>query len=95
MLELEWQQKMKEEFSAGADEKQVVVQTKERKRLDMMEKLKEVGGPFINSDMVKDFIELAEMSEKAKQKRLKLKVQFARESSTSTSFDFKVRYNKK
>ena len=29
-LEIEWQQKMKDKFSAGADEKQVVAQNKER-----------------------------------------------------------------
>ena len=41
MLELEWQDKMKEKFATGADEKQIVAQAKERKRLDMLEKLKE------------------------------------------------------
>ena len=82
-LEIEWQQKMKDKFSAGADEKQVVAQTKERKRLDMMEALKDVGGPFTNSDMVKEYVEAADLPEKTKQKRLKLEVQFARESSTT------------
>ena len=82
-LEIEWQQKMKDKFSAGADEKQVVAQTKERKRLDMMEALKDVGGPFTNSDMVKEYVEADDLSEKTKQKRLKLEVQFARESSTT------------
>ena len=49
----------------------------------MMEALKDVGGPFTNSDMVKEYVEAADLPEKTKQKRLKLEVQFARESSTT------------
>ena len=49
----------------------------------MMEKLKVVGGPFTNSDMVMEYMEDREVTEKLKQKRLKLELQFARESSTS------------
>ena len=48
-LELEWQAKMKEKFAAGAEEKQIVAQTKERKGLKLLEDLKESGGPFTDA----------------------------------------------
>ena len=83
MLELQWQEKMKAKFATGADEKQIVAQAKERKRLDMLEKLKDLGGPFTDADMVRDFLGLPDIPDKFKQKRLKLEVQFARESSTT------------
>ena len=82
-LELEWQKNMKEKFAAGADEKQIVAQTKERKRLDMLEKLKRLDGPFTDADMVEDFLKAKDIPDKVKQNRLKLEVQFARESSTT------------
>ena len=83
MLELKWQENMKEKFATGADEKQIVAQNKERKRLDMLEKLKVLGGPFTDADMVKDYLEVPDIPDKTKQKRLKLEMQFARESSTT------------
>ena len=55
-LELQWREKMKEKVATGADEKHIVAQTKERKRLDMLEKLKKVDGPFTDADMVEDFM---------------------------------------
>ena len=48
-----------------------------------MDKLKIVGGPFTNSDMVQEYMDDSDVAEKEKQKRLKLEMQFARESSTS------------
>ena len=83
MLELKWQESMKQKFASGADEKQVVAQAKERKRLDMLEKLKVADGPFTDADMVKEYLENRDMTDKVKQSRLKLEVQFARESSTT------------
>ena len=74
---------MKQKFASGADEKQVVAQAKERKRLDMLEKLKVADGPFTDADMVKEYLENRDMTDKVKQSRLKLEVQFARESSTT------------
>ena len=43
-------------FAGGADEKQVQAQLKERKRLNILEDLKEAGGPFTSSEEVKDFL---------------------------------------
>ena len=81
-IELEWKKEMKAKFAAGADSKQVIAQTKERKRLDMMDKLKALGGPFTNADNVEDYL-TSELHTKEKQARLKLEIQFARESSTT------------
>ena len=73
-IELRWQESMKEKFAQGADEKQVVAQSKERKRLDMLEKLKLDKGPFTDSDMVREYIEDKNNPDKEKQGRLELEV---------------------
>ena len=65
---------MKEKFAQGADEKQVVAQSKERKRLDMLEKLKLDKGPQTDSDMVREYIEDKNNPDKEKQGRLELEV---------------------
>ena len=82
-LELEWQQKTKEKFAAGAEEKQLVAQQKERKRLDMLDQLKAGGGPFTDADQVQEYLGKLGLSEKEKQARLKKELQFAREISTT------------
>ena len=82
-IELEWQQKTKEKFAAGAEEKQLVAQLKERKRLDMMDQLKAGGGPFTDAEQVQEYLDRPGQSEKEKQARLKKELQFARESSTT------------
>ena len=73
---------MAEKFATGADEKQVLAQTQERKRLNMLEELKLLGGPFTNADEVQSVLE-SDMDEKLKKKRMKMEVQFARDSSTT------------
>ena len=84
-LQLQWSTKMKDKFASGANEKVICAQTKERKRLDMLEKLKLVGGPFTDADSVQTFLDIPEnvLGDKEKQKRLKLEMQFSRESSTT------------
>lgn len=84
-VELAWSEKMKEKIKQGYSEKQVVGQTKERKRLDMLEALKEAGGPFTDAAAVQAYLDLenVEMNAKKKQSRLKLELRFARESSTT------------
>lgn len=81
-VELRWSKKMEEKFAAGANEKQVVAQNQERKRLNMMEELKLLGGPFTNEDEVKQVLQ-SSMDEKLKKKRMKMEIQFARDSSTT------------
>ena len=82
-LMLEWNENMKEKIAKGADIKQVVAQTKERKRLDILEELKEDGGPFCSADEVQEYLEREDLSDKNKQKRMKKEMRFARESSTT------------
>ena len=82
-LELQWKEKTKEKFAAGASEKQVVAQVKERKRLDILDSLKEQGGPFTDADQVQEYIDKVDITDKIKQVRMKKEIQFARESSTT------------
>ena len=62
--------------------KEEVAQRNERRRLDMLDKLKSNGGPFTDSREVEIFLEDTNLDDRAKQQRLKLEIQFARESST-------------
>ena len=48
-VELKWTRLMKEKFESGADQKHEMAQRQERKRLDMLDKLKSSGGPFTDS----------------------------------------------
>ena len=81
--EVEWNTLVKEKFSSDAEKKQQVAIGQERKRLTMMEDLKECGGPFTNAEEVEKYLGDATSTEKDKQKRLKKELQFARESSTT------------
>ena len=83
-VELKWSERMQKKLAEGADEKQVLAQRQERKRLNMLDSLKAVGGPFTHAAEVKEYVELRSgIDSKMKQQRLKKEVQFARESSTT------------
>merc|ERR1712010_39749 len=81
-LEAQWNQKMSEKLKEDEDKRQEVALGKERKRLLMLEELKQDNGPFTNADEVEEFM-AQEISEKEKQARLKKEMKFARESSTT------------
>ena len=83
VLTMEWKEKIKEKLAKGADMKHIVAQTKERKRLDILDELKESGGPFTSAEEVQVFLQMEDISEKDKQKRMKKEMRFARESSTT------------
>ena len=55
--ELEWNQKQKERFAEEADMVRTIALQKERKRLDLLEKLKAEQGPFTNAEEVKDYMD--------------------------------------
>ena len=82
-VSLKWSEKMKEKFAKGMDEKKVIGQTKERKRLEMLEEIKKFGGPFTNADQVQEFLNDASINDVDAKRRLKLELKFARDSSTS------------
>ena len=82
-LELQWKQQTKEKFAQGATEKQVSAQAKERKRLDILDNLKEQGGPFTDAEQVQEYLDKEDITDKIKQVRMKKEIQFARESSTT------------
>jgi hypothetical protein len=65
-LDLEWSNKMKDKFKHSSDIKQINSQMKERKRLDKMEKLKQLGGPFTNTAEVEKYLESPTISNKLK-----------------------------
>ena len=81
-INLKWSKKMQDNFAAGSDQKQILAQKTERTRLEILEKLKDLGGPFTNSEEVEQYM-ATNIDEESKQKRLKLEVKFARDSSTT------------
>ncbi|QQP38893.1 Hypothetical protein FKW44_019596 [Caligus rogercresseyi] len=81
-VELNWTERMKEKFERGAEEKQEMAQRKERRRLNMLDTLKSFGGPFTDSGEVEKFLVDESLNNNAKQQRMKVEVQFARESTT-------------
>ena len=72
---------MKAKFERGADQKQKMAQRKERKRLDMVDALKSKGGPFTDSGEVEKFLAVETLNDNAKQQRMKLEVQFAKQKN--------------
>ena len=74
---------MKEKFSKGLEEKRIISQQQERKRLDVLEDLKQMGGPFTTADEVTIFLDNNDMTDDAKKRRIKIEVQFTRDSSTT------------
>ena len=80
--EVEWNAKIAEKTKEEAVRKQEAALGQERKRLLLLEKLKEVQGPFTNSEEVEEFL-AREIPEKEKQARMKKEIQFARDSSTT------------
>ena len=53
----------------------------ERKRLEKLNDLKALGGPFTDAVEVEDYLKLA-VEAKKKEQRMKLELQFAKDSST-------------
>ena len=82
-LNLEWSSKMKEKFKQNADIKQINSQVNERKRLDKLDKLKKLGGPFTDAAEVQSYVQDTEILPKKKKERMKMELQFARDSSTT------------
>ena len=74
---------MKEKFSKGMDEKRVIARQHKRKRLEMVEKLKEMKGLLTNADKVEIFLNDTKMSNELKAMRLKMEMRFASDSSTT------------
>ena len=80
-IEIKWSEKTKESFKQGADEKRVLAQIMEGKRLDQLDKLKNLGGPFTDAAEVDEYLNQCQ-DMKAKKARMKLELRFARDSST-------------
>ena len=80
-LKIFWSERMKAAQEKGSDEKQEVAKLKEDKRLDNLEFLKSKGGPFTDEREVEEYLAKDEQ-EKDKVKRMKMELQFARDSST-------------
>ena len=80
-LKLTWNKSIEEKFASGASENQALAATKERKRLDLLHKLKAEGGSFTCAEEVNDYM-LSKKSALNKRKQKKLEIQFLRDSST-------------
>ena len=81
-LELFWTETMKERMKRGSDERRETALIQERKKLSMLEELKEGGGPFTSAEEVGAFLDDTTQDEKKKKKRMKLEIQYARDTST-------------
>ena len=81
-LELFWTETMKERMRRGSDEKREIALIQERKKLSMLEELKECGGPFTSAEEVDVFLANTTQDEKKKKKRMKVEIQYARDTST-------------
>ena len=81
-LELFWTETMKERMRKGSDEKREIALIQERKKLSMLEELKECGGPFTSAEEVDVFLSNTTQDEKKKKKRMKVEIQYARDTST-------------
>ena len=81
-VELYWSRHTKEKLEKGAQQKQEMAQRNERKRLDMLDKLKSSGGPFTDSVEVEKLLADPTRNDNANQQRVMLEVQCARESTT-------------
>ena len=81
-LELFWSETMKERMKKGSDERRETALIQERKKLGMLEELKECGGPFTSAEEVDAFLAITNQAEKKKKKRMKLEIQYARDTST-------------
>ena len=74
---------MKERVKKGSDEKREDALIQERKRTAILQKLKEQGGPFTSAEEVDDYLaDLDDLNMKEKQKRMKLEITYARDTST-------------
>ena len=73
---------MKERMKRGSDERRETALIQERKKLSMLEELKEGGGPFTSAEEVGAFLDDTTQDEKKKKKRMKLEIQYARDTST-------------
>ena len=78
---MSWSEKTKKNFEKGSDEKRELAKRVERKRLDTLDTLKGLGGPFTDADEVVLFLS-QDIPQSEKKKRMKLELTFARDSST-------------
>lgn len=74
---------MKERMRNGSDKKREEALVQKRKRIVSLQKLKEQGGPFTSAEEVDTYLsDLDETNKKEKQKRMKLEISYARDTST-------------
>ena len=78
---MKWSQRTQDNFKKGEDEKQQMAKKTDRKRLEKLNNLKALGGPFTDAVEVEDYLKLPVEAKKKKQ-RMKLELQFVRDSST-------------
>lgn len=68
-LELVWSKQMEDKMRKGSVDKREMAQMQERKKLGLLEDLKQVGGPFTSAEQVENFLATSN-DEKEKRKRL-------------------------
>ena len=66
----------------GSDSKREIAMLQERKKLGLVEELKDSGGPFTSSEQVDSLQTMANLDERKRKTRMKLEIQYARDTST-------------
>ena len=79
----EWNDRQAKMREAGLSKKETEQLKKENTKMKILEELKKEGGPFTNADEIDQYMAREDISETAKQKRMKNEVKYARDSTRS------------
>ena len=79
----QWIQEQSELQLSGLEKKEAVGVTTERRRMKDLQKLKTMGGPFVNPKEVDDFINDDTISTQKKEDRLYTEIRYARDTTLS------------
>ena len=80
-LELAWSKSVQEKMRQGSYSKRELALIQERQKLCTLEELKESGGPFTSAEQVDAFLLIPGLEERMKKKRMKMEIQYARDST--------------
>ena len=79
----EWSEKQESLREAGLTKKQAKKHHVDQRKLDILDRLKQVGGPFTHAEEIDTYLCLRNVDAKHKQKRLRDEITYARDTSSS------------
>ena len=81
-IEFEWKEKQEELRLLGLEKKEQQALHIERRKMEVLAKLRDAGGPFVSCEEVRNYMDHAKNEDEA-QKRLRDEITFQRDSSKS------------